>query len=171
MFPWARWGARALVAAGVVLLWSAGVSIFGQPAREVLYDAAAPLVACHPRGCVALYRLVVGNSGAEVQGQVTVRLRRAVVERAVLPVTVRDFGKLDRPVQVRDEGEARLYALGPVAPRGRVELAFALATPGRETVAWDHVLLGVDAPGARVGAGDAAWVLVLRAWYAFLRVF
>jgi hypothetical protein len=154
------------------MLATAGVSIFGQPAREVLYSAPPPTVVCHARGCTAIYRLEVGNSGAEAQDEVTVRVRAAVVDRALLPVHVRDFGKIDRPFRVRDEGEVRAYLLGRVDPRVRVELSFLLAVPRADlAVGWDHVLAGVEAPGARVAPGDAAWVLVLRAWYAFLALF
>jgi hypothetical protein len=169
---WARWCRWTLTAAGVVALVSGGVSLFGQPDREILYAADPPLTACSPHGCTFIYRLEVGNSGALRQDEVIVRLRREVIESAVLPVRVRDFGKIERRVRTWDEGEVRAYALGPIEPRDRVEVGFALAGPRTDTgVPWPRILAGVEAPGASVNPGSAGWTMVLRAWLAIFRVF
>ncbi len=96
MLDWARWCRRALVAAGVVALVMGGVSIFGQPEREILYQPEPPLTVCGEHGCTFIYRLEVGNSGAEPQDEVIVRLRRDVVEAAILPVKARNYGKIER---------------------------------------------------------------------------
>jgi hypothetical protein len=172
VLEWGRWWRRALVALGVLMLLRGGVSLFGQPAREILYHADPPLVVCSPRLCTVIYRLEVGNTGSAAQDMVTVRLRRSVVGRAILPVRGRDYGKVERPLQVRDEGEVRAYGLGRLDTRVRVELSFVLNGPGPETaVPWDRVLVGVEAPGAPVRVADAGWVMVLRAWLAFLGLF
>ena len=169
---WARWCRRALVAAGVLALVTGGVSIFGQPAREVLYQPDPPMTVCGSQGCTFLYRLEVGNSGAEAQDAVVVRLRRDVVEAAVLPVKVRDYGKLERPVLVRDEGDVRAYGLGRLESRARVDLGFVLRGPRADAaVPWTRILVEVEAPGARVKAGSAGWTMLLRAWLAVFSVF
>jgi hypothetical protein len=169
---WARWCRRALVAAGLVGLLTGGASIFGQPEREILYQPEPPLAACGSHGCAFVYRLEVGNSGAAPQDEVVVRLRRAAVERALLPVKVRNFGKIERPVRVWDERDVRAYALGRLEPESRVEVGFSLHGPGpAAAVPWGDILAGVDAPGAAVKQGSAGWTMVLRAWLAVFRLF
>jgi hypothetical protein len=161
-----------LLASGVLALVVGGVSIFGQPEREILYQPGPPLVACGEHGCTFLYRLEVGNSGAAPQDDVVVRLRLDVVEAAVLPVKARDYGKIERPVRVWDEGDVRAYALGRVESRERVELGFVLRGPTRDAlVPWSRILAGVEAPGSKVAAGSAGWTMLLRAWLAIFRVF
>jgi hypothetical protein len=172
VFEWARWSRRALLVAGAITLIGGGVSLFGQPAREILYHMDPPRTICAAHGCTSVYRLEVGNSGHEPQDQVFVRLRRDVVDRALLPVWVRDFGKIDRRVEVRDEGEVRRYALGRVEPRVRVEVTVILQAPSEAArEPWERVLAGVEAPGARLATGHAAWTMVLRAWFAILSLF
>jgi hypothetical protein len=169
---WARWCRRTLVAAGVVALAMGGVSIFGQPDREILYQPDPPLTVCGSHGCTFIYRLEVGNSGAGPQDEVIVRFRREVVEAAILPVKARNYGKIERSVRVWDEGSVRAYALGRLESQVRVELGFVLhgKTPDA-VVPWPEVLAGVEAPGAAVSVGSAGWTMLLRAWLAIFRVF
>jgi hypothetical protein len=172
MLEWPRWWRRTLVAAGAVLLLGAGVSIFGQPDREVLYQADPPLTVCTPSLCTTVYRLEVGNTGREPVERAVIRLRRAVVARAVLPVKARDYGKFERPVRVAEADGIRAYDVGRLESRVRVELSFVLSEPApAAAVPWGEILVGVDAPGATVRAGHAGWVMVLRAWLAFLSLF
>jgi hypothetical protein len=160
------------VAAGAVALLAGGVSIFGQPGRQILYQPESPLTVCGAHGCTFIYRLEVGNSGAAAQDDVVVRLRREAVQTAVLPVKVRDFGKLERRVRVWDEGDVRAYALGRVEPRVRVDVGFTLRGPRADAVLpWERILSGIEAPGARVSVGSAGWTMLLRAWLAIFRVF
>ena len=172
MRDWARWCRRALVAAGVVALVTGGVSIFGQPEREILYQPEPPLAVCGENGCTFIYRLEVGNSGAESQDEVIVRLRRDVVEAAILPVKARNYGKIERRIRVWDEGEVRAYALGRLESQVRVELGFALRGATRDAMLpWTRILAGVEAPGSRVSVGSTGWTMLLRAWLAIFRVF
>ena len=172
MLDWARWCRWALVAAGVLTLVGGGVSIFGQPDHEILYSAEPPITVCGGHGCTFIYRLEVGNSGAMVQDEVIVRLRRDAIEPAILPVRARDFGKIERRVRTWDEGEVRAYALGRLEPRVRVDLGFALPGPRADSVVpWTRILAGVEAPGASVSPGSAGWTMVLRAWLAIFQVF
>jgi len=169
---WARWCRRALVAGGVLVLVTGGVSIFGQPHREILYQPEPPLVVCGKDGCTFLYRLEVGNSGSETQDEVVVRLRRDVVALAVLPVKVRNYGKIDRPVRVWDEDDVRAYALGRLESQARVEIGFALrGAPRAAAVPWSRILAGIEAPGSNVSVGSPGWTMLLRAWLAIFRVF
>jgi len=169
---WARWCRRALVAAGVLALVMGGVSIFGQPDREILYQPEPPLTVCGEHGCTFIYRLEVGNTGAASQDDVIVRLRRDVVEAAILPVKARDYGKIERRIRVWDEGDVRVYALGRLESRARVELGFVLRGATRDAlVPWTRIVAGVDAPGSSVSVGSAGWTMLLRAWLAIFRVF
>jgi hypothetical protein len=169
---WARWCRRALVAAGVVALATGGVSIFGQPDREILYQTEPPLTVCGAHGCTFIYRLEVGNTGVAPQDEVIVRLRRDAVEAAILPVRARDFGKIERRVRVWDEGRVRAYALGRLESRARVELGFVLQGKTPDVlVPWPEILAGVEAPGSTLSVGNAGWTMLLRAWLAIFRIF
>jgi hypothetical protein len=169
---WARWCRRALVAAGVVALAMGGVSIFAQPVHEILYQPEPPLTVCGAHGCTFIYRLEVGNSGGAPQEDVIVRLRRDVVEAAILPVKARDYGKIERRVRIWDEGSVRAYSLGRLESRARVELGFALHGKAPDAlVPWALILAGVEAPGSAVSVGSAGWTMLLRAWLAIFAVF
>lgn len=160
------------MAAGVVALVTGGVSIFGQPAHEILYQADPPLTVGGAHGCTFVYRLEIGNSGVAPQDEVTVRLRRDVVEAAILPARARDYGKFEPPVRVWDEGDVRVYALGRLESRVRVELGFVLRGPTSDAaVPWERILAGVEARGASVRVGSAGWTMLLRAWLAIFSVF
>jgi hypothetical protein len=121
---------------------------------------------------VFIYRLEVGNSGAAAQDDVVVRLRKDVVEAAILPVTARSFGVVDRRVRVWDEGDVRAYALGRLDSQARVQVGFTLRGPRPDAVVpWSRILVGVDGPGARVSVGSPGWTMLLRAWLAIFSVF
>jgi hypothetical protein len=54
----------------------------------------------------------------------------------------------------------------------RVEVGFTLHGPRADAVVpWTQILVGVDAPGARVGSGSAGWTMLLRSWLAIFSVF
>jgi hypothetical protein len=172
VLAWARWCRRALTVLGIVALVAGGISIFGQPAREILYQTEPPLTVCGREGCTFVYRLEIGNSGAEAQDEVIVRLRRDVVEAAILPIKARTYGKIERPVRTWDERDVRAYALGRLATEERVELGLVLRSPTRDgVVPWSHILAGVEAPGSSAAPGSAGWTMLLRAWLAIFRVF
>jgi len=155
-----------------VALVMGGVSIFGQPDREILYSPDPPLTVCGAHGCTFIYRLEVGNSGAAAQDEVIVRLRRDVVEAAILPVKARDYGKFERRVRVWDEGDVRVHALGQLESRVRVELGLTLRGPRSDAVVpWTRILAGIEAPGASVRVGSAGWTMLLRVLLAIFRVF
>ena len=89
-----------------------------------------------------------------------VRLRREVVDAAIVPVKVRNYGKIERPVRIRDEGDLRVYSLGRIASQERDGL-----------VPWSRILVGVEAPASSASRGSAGWTMLLRAWLAIFRVF
>jgi hypothetical protein len=165
-----RW---ALGAIGAGFLLAGGASIFGTPADEVLYAASGPTGTCTDRaGCVGLYSLELGNTGRDLQPDVRVRLRAAVVDTAILPLTVRDYGKVDRPFRVTREGEAVTFALGPVKPEERVVVSFALRRERREALpAWDQTLVAVEPARGPAFAGNPGGVVLLRIWYMIARAF
>lgn len=169
MFRAVRWGVIAL---GLALLASGGVSVFWQPSREVLYDLASPAGACTQLGCYFLYRLEVGATGREPVEQILVRLRSSV--SAALPIAprVEDFGKVDRPVEVTEADGIRTYALGRLAPGHRVVLTFVLRRDDRRALPpWEAMFVAVEAPGAAVKRGNPAWVTLFRVWYSIFSAF
>ena len=163
-----------LLTIGVLVLLGGGASIFWRPADEVVYDASGPAGTCTPRfGCIALYRLEVGNTGSAPQEDVGVRLHAAVVESAVTPPNVQDYGKFDRPFRVSrdDDGDSVIYALGPLAPEARVVLSFVLRRDSRERLPfWRDVLVAVEPARGSALPGSPGFVILLRMWYAIARV-
>jgi hypothetical protein len=165
-----RW---VLTALGAGLLVGGGASIFGTPAAEVLYAASGPTGTCTERaGCVGLYSLEVGNTGRELQPEVRVRLHAAVVDAAILPPTVRDQGKVDRPFRVTREAEAVTLALGPVKPEERVVVSFVLRGERLEALPpWDRTLVAVEPARGAAFPGNPGGVVLLRIWYMIARAF
>jgi hypothetical protein len=103
---------------------------------------------------------------------VRVRLHAAVVDTAILPPTVRDYGKVDRPFRVTREGEAVTFALGPLEPDERVVVSFALRRERREALpAWDQTLVAVEPARGSALAGNPGGVVLLRIWYMLARAF
>jgi hypothetical protein len=165
-----RW---ALIVIGAGLLLAGGASIFWAPAHEVLYAVSGPTGTCTDgAGCVGLYSLEVGNTGRDLQPEVRVRLRAAVVDAAILPPTVRDYGKVDRPVRVAREGEAVTFVLGPVKPEERVVVSFVLRRESRAALpAWDQTLVAVEPARGSALPGSPGGVALLRIWYTIARAF
>ena len=166
MFRKIRW---TLAAVGLVILVGGGASIFWRPAHEVVYELSRSPITCGRFGCVALYRLEVGNTGREVQPEVLVRLQAKLLDTATLRPQARDFGKVDRAVQVSDADGVRTYALGPMRPEQRVELSFVLHRPDPQAFpGWDEILVAVEGAHGAVHAGSPAWTILLRIWYSLL---
>lgn len=164
MFGRLRW---VLIAVGGLILATGGVSIFALPDHEVLYSPQPPLVSCISSGCISIYVLEVGNTGREIQEHVRVRLRAEAVRSPMLPPTVRTFGKVDRHVDVRDDGEVRIYDLGPVKPQERIELQLVYRDPDRGPHRdWLQMLVAVDAARGEVRQGNPGGVLLGRFLYA-----
>lgn len=158
-----RW---TLAGAGLVLLLGGGASIFWRPAQEILFSPDPPLRSCAATGCVALYRLEVGNTGRAPQEEVRIRLRSDALAGAVLGPRARDFGKLDRPVRVSEADGVRTIALGRLEPEARVDVSFVLRGPATQPpLPWERILVGVEGAG-RVRRGSPGWVMLLRVWYA-----
>lgn len=161
-----RW--TFLLLAGWIVLRGGG-SILAAPGWEVHYAADPPLRVCTATVCTAVYRMDVGNTGRHDQPDVRVRLRRAVVEGAVLPVEARTFGITRRPLAPADADDVRTYALGPIARRDRVFLTFTLQRPRAEPFpAWDQILVGVEPSKGPARAGSPPWIMLLRGWSAIL---
>ncbi|MBI4518265.1 MAG: hypothetical protein HY699_20895 [Deltaproteobacteria bacterium] len=159
-----RW---LLMAIGLLALGSGGASIFSRPAHEVLYSPRPPLRTCLSSGCLAIYIIEVGNTGSEGQEDVRIRLRADVVRAALLPVTVRNFGKVDRPVTVSEAGGVRTFAFGRVKPGDRVELSFTLRHGERfQAPGWEQILVAVEAAQGPAQPGDPAAVALGRMLYA-----
>jgi hypothetical protein len=165
-----RW---VLAAIGAGVLFTGGASIFGTPADEVLYAASGPTGSCTDRaGCVGLYNLEVGNTGRGLQPDVRVRLQAAVVDSAITPPTVRDYGKVDRPFRVSREGQAVTFALGPVKPEERVVVSFVLRRERRDALPpWDQTLVAVEPARGPALPGNPGGVVLLRIWYMIARAF
>ena len=93
-----------------------------------------------------------------------------------------ELGRAPRMHEELHEQEDRSIALGrghglPTALSGRRDDSLTedrdLDKPRRRNgvAPWSRILGAVDAPGASVSQGSAAWTMLLRAWLTILRVF
>jgi hypothetical protein len=163
-----RW---VLIVVGGLALARGGASIFSRPEQEVLHSAYTLPPTCLSSGCITIYTLTVGNTGSEDQEQVRVRLHAAALQTAILPLTVRTFGKVERPFALSEEAGVRTYALGRLRPGDRVELSFALRTASPAAAPpWDAILAGVEPAHGTARAGDPAAVSLGRLLYAVFGV-
>jgi hypothetical protein len=161
-----RW---VILVLGGALLLTGGVSLFSQPDHEVLYTTNPKLGVCTGEGCTLHYIMVLGNTGRQAQEEVLVRLRKSLVERAVLGPTARNFGKVLRPMQISDEGDVRTYALGRLEPMKRVEIGVTFQMQSeRDAPAWDDILVKIEASRGEVKWGDPAAVTFGRVAYALV---
>ena len=155
-----RWG-FAIV--GALMLARAGITIFHTPRHEVLFSTQSPLRACVPKGCTTLMLLEVGNAGSKDQDNVRVRLRAEPLRNLQLPLKVRNFGTVDRPVKMTEADGQRVYDLGRLEPQKRVELRIVFVGKPDETApAWDEILVGVEASQGEAHRGDPSLVQFAR---------
>jgi hypothetical protein len=159
-----------LIVIGGLALARGGASIFSRPEQEVLYAAYTLPPTCLSSGCITIYTLTVGNTGTEDQEQVRVRLHASGLQAAILPPTVRTFGKVERPFAMSEDAGVRTYALGRLRPGDRVELSFALRTASPAAPSWDAILAGVDPARGTARAGDPAAISLGRLLYAVFGV-
>jgi hypothetical protein len=158
---------HTLLAIGLLVLVGGGASIFRMPEEEVLYSASPPITTCLKSGdCLFIYTLEVGNTGREAQEDVRVRLRRDVVQAAIMPLKVRSFGKVDRRFETSDADGVRTFDLGRLKAQQRVEISFVLRYPDRsQAPSWQQILVGVEAARGEVRPGDPAAVTLGRMLY------
>jgi hypothetical protein len=153
---------------GALFLWRAGISIVGTPRHEVLYNLSRPMRICVPSICTTVLRLEVGNTGTAAQDGVRVRLRAAPLRSLPLPVTVRNFGKVDRRVQMSEDEGLRVYELGRLEPQVRVEIEIVFLGQADDVAPdWPDVFVGVEPHQGEAKVGDPALVLFARWMHAF----
>jgi hypothetical protein len=159
-----RWIA---IAAGLFVLLRGGASLFTIPDDEVLYATEPPITNCISDGCILIYKLEVGNTGRNPRERVRVTLRASAVDAAILPLAFRNFGKVRRAVREASEGDARVYDLGRLKPQERVEMNLVLRVPDpARALAWDAILVAVDADTEAVRRGSPAVTTFARWMYA-----
>jgi len=152
---------------GAVLLWRFGISIARAPEHEILYAAGRPLRTCVPENCVTMLNLEVGNTGTAAQSDVRVRFRAAPLAGLALPMKVRNFGKVDRAVEVEEEDGVLVYRLGRLEPQKRVTFEVTFLGPASEPLpTWDALLVAVEPAEGEASPGDPAGVLFLRMMHA-----
>ncbi|OGV62215.1 MAG: hypothetical protein A3K19_19145 [Lentisphaerae bacterium RIFOXYB12_FULL_65_16] len=136
------WSA-VLLAAG--LFCATGVSVFHTPPHEVMYTAHWLMGPELHGSRLAIATIEVGNTGRKALAETRVVLAKAVVDRAIMPMKVRDFGVSDRTATEATEGGRLVLGLGRLKPGDRVEVQFVLNGDVSETPpAWPEVLLAVE---------------------------
>src|SRR5262249_8901942 len=123
---------------------------------------------CITGNCTTMLLLEVGNTGTMPQENVRIRFHAEPLRRAVLPLTVRNFGKVDRPVKTNETGGQLAYDLGRLQPQKRVELRTVFhAKESEGPPSWNDILIGVEPATGEARAGDPASVMFARMMNAF----
>ena len=153
---------------GALVLWRTGISIYGAPANEVLFQVSTPTRSCVSANCVTRLELEVGNTGSAVQDNVRVRLRDEPLRGLQLPIKVLTHGKVPRAVKIDEIDGERIYNLGVLEPQKRVMIDVVFIGKASErTPSWSDILVAVEPAAGEAKPGDPSAILFARMMQAF----
>jgi hypothetical protein len=136
------WG---VVVLAVILFCTTGISVFRTPPHEVMYTGNWLMAPAHRGSRLAIATIQVGNTGRKAQDDTRVVLAKAVVDRAIIPLTVKDFGVSHRVVNEAVDQGRLVLGLGRLKPGDRVEVQFVLTCDENQSPPpWPEILLGVE---------------------------
>ena len=168
---WGPVGLTFFVIAVLVFVFS-GISLFYTPADEVIYSHNSMLIPFDKTQKGVFWRIEVGNTGRFPQKDVKLRFSKKIMNKTVLPLSVRNFGVSDRPVTRTTDGDSVVIALGELEPGKRVSINFTLGYSVNEQIhSWDELCLGVKPSEGNAKEGDPGITAVGRAWFSLFTDF
>ena len=164
-----RLGGRRLLfpVAGVFILLVCGISIFSIPAYEVMYNhSLLPVVSTNNSGTLHFHILEIGNTGRKQQQNVDILLSSHALSYQLLPPKAKNFGKVDRKVEITKDDQTTRIALGALEPGKRVEISLGLfyKEPGEEHD-WDEIYKGIEIAQGEAIEGNPSWTTLGRTLY------
>lgn len=153
--------------AGLVVLLASGVSVFFTPTYETMYNHRLLVPVAGKSGRVMCFHILeIGNTGRRLQHNVDVLFSSDALSRALMPLKARNYGKVDRPVAVSDDGATTTVCLGGLEPGRRVELQLVLQLDGScRDLAWEDICTGIRPDRGDAVEGDPEFTLLGRALY------
>jgi len=160
-------GAKLLFpAAGILILFAWGISIFFTPSYEVMYNHHLLPVVNSGEGKLHFHILEVGNTGGNLQDKVDILLSSDALSFQILPMQIKNFGKVDRKVEIMEDDVTTRIALGALAPEKRVEISIGLFYKNPDKIhEWDEILKGIEIAQGKTVEGDPGWTTVGRILY------
>lgn len=152
--------------AGVLIILLGGVSIFFTPSHEVMYNHHLLPIIKSKEGTLYIHILEVGNTGGNLQDKVDILLSSDALSFQIMPLQVRNFGKVDRKVEITEDDVTTRVALGPLEPEKRVEISICLSYQDPDEVhEWDEIFKGIEITQGKTVKGDPRWTAVFRILY------
>jgi hypothetical protein len=153
-------------AAGLLILLVGGISIFFTPSYEVMYNHRLLPTVATKEGSLYVHILEIGNTGGNLQEKVDILLSSNALSFKILPLTVRNFGKVDRKVEITEDNITTRIALGALKPEKRVEISVCLFYEDPdEAHDWDEIFKGIEIAKGKAVKGDPGWTTVGRILY------
>ncbi len=145
----------ALLAICIIAFIVGGVSLNGSESHEVHYATETPSKFCTKGLCLYQYRLKLGNTGRYPQNNIDISLARSWIDQAVIPLAVRNSGKVPRKYEKETLRNDYLISIGLLEPGKTVEISFALQlAPDQAAPSWDDILLQVSPAQGSAKIGD-----------------
>jgi hypothetical protein len=141
----------------------AGISLYGRPESEILYNPWTLDAGCHESVCMREYILEIGNTGRVVEQDLTVHVRSHWLELVKLPPKAAMFGKVSRPMSEATTETDTAWSLGDLDSGKRIEVKFMLgANPSQELPSWDEMLIEVRSSSTVGIEGHPEWLTFAR---------
>ncbi|MFH2067638.1 MAG: hypothetical protein ABIK15_20715 [Pseudomonadota bacterium] len=154
------------LAVGLLFLFFQGVFIFFTPSYEIMYNHHLLPVVLSGQGEMRVHILELGNTGGNLQDRVDILLASDALTFQAIPLQVRNFGKVDRKVEIAENDATTRISLGALEPEKRVELRLCLFYQNPDEVhAWDEIFKGIETEKGKTVVGDPKWTTLVRILY------
>jgi len=160
-------GAKLLIPlAGVLIVLFGGVSVFFTPSHEVMFNHHLLPMVNSKEGTLCIHIIEIGNTGGNLQDKVDILLSSDALSFQAIPLQAKNFGKVDRKVEITEDEVTTRVALGALEPEKRVEISICLFYKDTDEVhEWDEIFKGIEISRGKTVEGDPSWTAVGRILY------
>lgn len=159
-----RWLAFFLVALFIFLVY--GVWIASTPEYETMFNHKTLPQVRTENAIMDCHIIEVGNTGRKIQDAIDIAFLTDAYETVALKPKARNYGKVDRRVDVTKSGDTTVMRLDTVKPGMRVEIQLVFIYNKDETpYSRDEFFKGIEAANGDVVQGDPGWTTVARMLY------
>jgi hypothetical protein len=152
--------------AGILILLVWGVSIFFTPSYEVMFNHQLLPAVPSGQGKLYVHILEVGNTGGNLQENVNILFSSNALSFQIMPLKIKNFGKVDRKVEITEDDVVTRIALGALAPEKRVEISIYLFYKDPDEIhEWDEIFKGIEIAQGKTVEGDPSWTTLGRILY------
>ena len=152
-----------VLATGLLILIFYGISIFFTPSYEVMYNHRILPIIQSGNGEIHVHILEIGNTGKKTQEHVDILLESSIMHFETIPISVRNFGIVDRQFTVSENGSTTRVSIGLLETDKRVELRVCLFFENSDEVyEWDDFFMGIEIERGKTVSGDPKWTSLGR---------